>query len=304
MLEWLDINPVTQGKLLNSIGIITFFWLIHIVASWVTKLRTSDVYHRHNLRKMSRYGATFISIILIGRVWFENIESLATFLGLFTAGVAIALKDLLTNFAGWIFIMWRRPFEVGDRIQIGEHAGDVIDIRVFEFVMLEIGNWVDADQSTGRILHIPNGKVTIDTLANYSKGFDYIWNEIFIRVTFESNWKKAKRILLDIVNRDTAGLSPDASQHVAQASHRYPIFYSKLTPIVYTRIDTYGIILTIRYLCLPRRRRSSEHKMWENIIEQFAINSDIEFAYPTQRFYHRNIERQNWIDILMGKDDD
>ena len=67
--------------------------------------------------------------------------------------------------------------------------------RIFMFTLMEIGNWVDADQSTGRVIHIPNGKVFKEVLANYSKGFQYIWNEIPVLVTFESNWKKAKEIL-------------------------------------------------------------------------------------------------------------
>lgn len=92
-------------------------------------------------------------------MWFKGIQSLATFLGLVSAGLAIALKDLVTGLAGWIFIIWRKPFGVGDLIQIGNNSGDVIDIRPFKFIIMETGNWVDADQSTGRITHIPNSSV-------------------------------------------------------------------------------------------------------------------------------------------------
>jgi small-conductance mechanosensitive channel len=77
--------------------------------------------------------------------------SVVTYLGLVSAALVIALQDPITNFVGWVFIISRRPFEIEDRIQIGEDAGDVIDIRFFQFSLNEIGNWVDADQSTGRI---------------------------------------------------------------------------------------------------------------------------------------------------------
>src|SRR5436309_2546056 len=125
--------------------------------------------------------------------------AIATFLGLFTAGLAIALKDIVANLAGWAYIVWRRPFDVGDRVQIGPHAGDVIDLHLFQFTLNEIGNWVKADQSTGRIIHIPNGKVLSEPLANYDKGFRYIWNEIPVVISFESDWKQAKRLLEAIV---------------------------------------------------------------------------------------------------------
>ncbi len=90
---------------------------------------------------------------------------------------------------------------MGDRIQVGNFAGDVIDLRIFQFTLMEIGNWVDADQSTGRVIHIPNGKVFTEMLANYSKGFHYIWNEIPFLVTFESNWKKQKKYFREQLTR-------------------------------------------------------------------------------------------------------
>lgn len=97
--------------------------------------------------------------LVVARLWFVGLQSLSTFLGLLTAALAIALQDPIVNLAGWLFLIWRRPFRVGDRIQIGDIRGDVIDMRIFQFSLLEIGNWVNADQSTGRVIHVPNGKV-------------------------------------------------------------------------------------------------------------------------------------------------
>jgi small-conductance mechanosensitive channel len=226
-----------------------------------------------------------IGVIIVGAVWLPAFKQFGAFLGLFSAGLAIALKDPLTNFAGWIFLLFRKPFVVGDRVQIGEHAGDVVDIRIFQFTLLEIGNWVDADQSTGRIIHIPNGKVFIVPQANYTSGFDYIWNEIPVRITFESDNKKAKSILLEIINNYAEPLSADAESEILEASKTYLIYYKNLTPIVYTTVKDFGVMLTIRYLCNPRKRRSSEHEIWEEIITRFKQQPDIHFAYPTTRFY-------------------
>jgi small-conductance mechanosensitive channel len=181
--------------------------------------------------------------------------------------------------------MFRRPFGVGDRIQIGDDAGDVIDLRVFQFTLMEIGNWVDADQSTGRIIHIPNGKVFTEALANYSKGFQYIWNEIPVLLTFESNWQKAKEILIRIVTEDSEALSKRAAEKVEDASRKFMIFYAKPTPAVFTSVKDSGVLLTMRYLCDPRNRRVSAEAIWEHILEEFAKCDDIDFAYPTRRYY-------------------
>jgi small-conductance mechanosensitive channel len=235
----------------------------------------------------------FLTIILIGSVWIRAIGQFGTFLGLLTAGIAIAMKDPLTNIAGWLFILARKPFGLGDRIQIGNQAGDVIDLRLFQFTLLEIGNWVDADQSTGRIIHIPNGTVFSQTQSNYSAGFKFIWNEIPILLTFESNWQKAKEILQHIAREHGEKLSAEAEKRVLEASKKYMIFYQYLTPIVYTTVKDSGILLTMRYICDPHRRRSSEHEIWEDVLNEFAKHKEIEFAYPTQRFYTRPSEKDD-----------
>ncbi len=196
------------------------------------------------------------------------------------------------NIAAWFFIIWRRPFEVGDRIQIGENSGDVIDQRLFQFTLLEIGNWVDGDQSTGRIIHIPNSKVFNESQANYSKGFKYIWNEIFVVVTFESDWKKAKDILRSIADKHAEHLSIEAEKKLKEAAKKFMIFYNNLTPNVYTDVKASGIQLTIRYLCEPRRRRSSVRDIWEDILVEFAKYDDIDLAYNTQRIVINESNRE------------
>ncbi|MCB0211125.1 MAG: mechanosensitive ion channel family protein [Anaerolineae bacterium] len=245
---------------------------------------------RYTWRKTSSYIIAFLGLLLLGRIWIQHIQGLATFLGLASAGLAIALQGPLTDLAGFLLIISRRPFEVGDRVEIGNHAGDVVDIRFLQFTLLEIGNWVHADQSTGRILHIPNRQVFNHSLANYNKGIEYIWHEIEVMITFESNWEKAKALLTEIAKQDTAHLSYDASERVKAAARRFYIVYKNLTPIVYMRVEPSGILLTLRFLVNPRRRRSTEQGIWEDILKAFAQHPDIEFAYPTQRFYYRQAE--------------
>ena len=212
-------------------------------------------------------------------------EEFGTFLGLFTAGIAIALKDPLTNIAGWLFIIFRKPFVVGDRVQVGSHTGDIIDIRPFQFTMLEIGNWVEADQSTGRIIHLPNGKVFLEPQANYSSGFEYIWNEVQVNITFESNWEKAQSILEQIIKGLAEDVPTKAQKEIHEASKNYMIYYKHLTPIVYTSVKEFGVRLTVRYLCNPRTRRGTENQLWKQVLKSFKAENDIQFAYPTTRFY-------------------
>jgi small-conductance mechanosensitive channel len=247
--------------------------------------RVEDRTLRYRWSKGTGYVSFALGLLLVLLVWFTAIRSLGTFLGLVSAGVAIALKDLLEDLAGWVFILWRRPFELGDRVQIGDHAGDVVDVRIFAITLLEIGNWVAADQSTGRMIHIPNSMVFTQPLANYTATFPYLWNEIPVLITFESNWRKAKEILQGIVDAKALEASKEAETHLRQATKRYFIHYTKLTPLVYTSVEDSGVLLTVRYLTEPRQRRGTAGAIWERILETFAETPDIDLAYPTQRMY-------------------
>ena len=109
-------------------------------------------------------------------------------------------------------------------------------------------------------------------------------------VTFESNWEKAKLMLTEIAIRCAENLSTTAQQSLRKAAQKYMIFYSKLTPVVYTSVVDSGVLLTIRYLTAPRHRRGSSEATWEEILRKFARCDDIDFAYPTQRFYRNPIE--------------
>lgn len=286
---WITANlgiPVKiQNKILFSLLILFIIWLIRRLIQRYGLSKIANVQSRYRFKKTSVYISYITGLLLLASIWFKGFDSFTTYLGLFSAGLAIALKEPITNLAGWLFIVVRHPFEVGDRIELGLQAGDVIDLRMFQFTILEISDRNGGEQSTGRIIHLPNSMIFTTALANYSKGFQFLWNEISVTVTFESNWKKAKQFLQQIADQKTAHHREQAAKQVHEASKRFMIFYSKLTPIVYTRVIPHGVELTIRYLCEPRQRRSSAELIWEEVLETFAANSDLDFAYPTQRFY-------------------
>ena len=287
--DYLPLPPGVQSKLLETLLTVGGLWLVHRLVLALVYRRSRDPWTRYRWRKSLTYLAFVLGVVLLGHIWVESVAAVATFLGLVSAGLAIALRDPIVNLAGWIYLVWRRPFEVGDRVQIGANAGDVIDLHVFNFTLNEIGNWVDADQSTGRIIHIPNGRVFTEAVANYDKGFRYIWNEIPVVVTFESNWKLAKAILERIAVKHAEHLTEQAEKDLLEASRQFFISYTRLTPIVYTSVVEIGVRLTMRYLIQPRHRRGSEQAIWQDVLDEFAACPDIDFAYQTIRQF-RNPE--------------
>lgn len=275
----------TIRRLQISLLLLLVAWALNHLAGKILERRELSPEQRFSLQKTFNYLLGIFVLLALARLWLSDFRSLATFLGLLSAGLAIALRDPLTNFVGWLFIVWRRPFAVGDRIQIGDLRGDVIDLRIFQTLLLEVGNWVQSDQSTGRILHVPNQRVFTDTIANYTKGFSYIWNEIPVVITFESDWEKAETILRSILQQYWAQEAEAAHAELKRASRRYYILFPTISPTVYVDVVDSGVRLTLRYMTRVRQRRGSTEYLWKEILRAFAREPDIDFAYPTQRFY-------------------
>lgn len=269
-------------KFILTVFFIILIYYLRKYSSQKIDNKIEDISKKFRYNKILNYISYGLGFVLIFPLWFQGLQGFMTFFGLFSAGLAIALRDMVANIVGRLYLIVRRPYSIGDRIEIGDVKGDVIDIRLFETSLMEIGNWVDSDQSTGRIVYVPNGHTLNKNISNYTKGFEFIWNEIRILLTFESNWKKAKKIFQEIADIRAREINREAREKIINSAKKE---YKKLTPIVYTNVKTSGIELTIRYLCEPRKRRTTDEEFWEDIIDVVENNDDIVFAYPTYRIH-------------------
>lgn len=279
----LGIDPDTFWNIVTSVGIVLFFTILQRLVRRALARTISDPAVRYGANKVIGYAIGLLGLGIIVRTWMQGTGSIATYLGLVSAGLAVALQEPIANLFGFGFILWRRPFEVGDRIEIGPHTGDVVDERLFQFTLLEVGNWVQADQSTGRVIHIPNGWLFRYAIANFNRGIDHIWNELTVTVTFESDWRLAKEVLTQILNQSAQVAEETIKARIDAAANRYFIRYGNLTPIIWTSLAEDGIVLTLRYLCDPRKRRSTANDLWEKVLDEFAKHDRIDFAYRTHR---------------------
>ncbi|MDA1189063.1 MAG: mechanosensitive ion channel family protein [Chloroflexi bacterium] len=290
MIDWIESTLGLRGavpwQILATVIVVVAVGLARFVfLRTALRNRHDDPGTEFRWRKSSTYIAAAVMLVLVAIIWSRGVLGIVTSIGIVTAGLAIALQDPIVNMAGWLFIMWRRPFKIGDRVQIGEHTGDVIDMRVFQFTLLEIGNWVHADQTTGRILHVPNGKVFTSVQANYDQEFPYIWHEIPVLITFESDWQLAKSVLQEVVDTESPIASSDAEARFKRAAKRFYLQNTNLKSVVYTSVEDSGVLLTMRYLCEPRKRRATIERIWERVLTEFGQADNIELAYPTLRYF-------------------
>lgn len=283
--ELTGFDPDFQNKIVATAMAIFFLWLVkYIILKVLNKSVKEDI---AKLRWQKSITPIYYGLLIftIGRIWILAFHSLANYLGLLSAGIAIALKDPLVNIFAYTYIIGRKPFSVGDRISIEGVSGDIIDIKLFQFSIMEIGGWVKADQSTGRIIQIPNGHVFTKNTTNYSEGFNFIWEELNVLITFESNWRDAKEILQGILDTKTKMWSEDAISQLKNRDKEFMIFNTTTKPTLFLDVEASGVNLTMRYLVNPRKRRWCQQIVWEEILIEFENHKNIELAYPTTRFY-------------------
>lgn len=273
MWEWLqNMTTIYSDSMTNifySIGVLILILLLKHYTKKAIHKQCEDAAKQYMYGKIS--SSIYIGIYLIGLliIWNDSSSYIIAFLGMFSAGLAIAMKEVLINVIGGMYILWTKPFRVGDRIEIGGQIGDVVAISTLRFTLLEVGKRIAGEQSTGRTLDIPNMMIFSMPLANYEKGFKYIWHEVAINIDKESDWELAKELLYKIVDTHTNQYIEEARQQIDTAGEEYLIFYNNLTPIIYTEIKGGAILLTIRYLCEPRKARTTEHLIWEDVLTTF-----------------------------------
>lgn len=165
----------------------------------------------------------------------------------------------------------KKIFELEDRVEINGIKGDVVNIRSLGFEVLEVGDRVHAEQSTGRIIHIPNSFVFLYSLKNYTKAFKYIWDEITVKVPLDADIEKTKEVLYDIVNSNEIleTIPKKMEDAVADVTVEYRIYYNYLDPIIYTEIVDSHVELYIRYIVHPKKSRIVEDEIYLKILEEY-----------------------------------
>lgn len=271
-------DAVVRQVLATVLTLVAAFVLVRLIRRAILPFVDEPERRYRTARFIGRMG-TLVAIVAIALIWWPSPPNVVTILSVIGAGLAISMREALLSIAGRVNIALRAPYAPGDRIEVNGITGDVIDIRLMHTSLMEVRGWVDADQSTGRIVHIPNMWILQYGLYNYTQGFNYIWNELSITVTFRSDWEAAREIMLTLAQESAAIVEQQAAKQIRRMSREYLVHYSILTPFVYVRVVGNGTRLTLRYLCEVRRRRGTEHALTVSMLKAFENHGKIELAY-------------------------
>ena len=223
-------------------------------------------YYRNRNIKITLIVICWLVVILI---WKEQIKGLITLISFISAAVTIALREIIFNFFAGLYINAKKVFEIEDRIEIKGIKGDVITMHSLGFEMLEIADGNEFEQSTGKIVHIPNSTVFSEPTKNFTKAFKYIWDEIKINIELDSDVEETY-IYNILKNIEILKEIPEKMENqVDDVTVQYRIYYNKLEPIIYTRINESHIELSLRYLVHPKKIRIVQNEIYLKVLEEY-----------------------------------
>ena len=225
-------------------------------------------YYRNRKIKITLIVICWLVVILI---WKEQIKGLITLISFISAAAPIALREIIFNFFAGLYINAKKVFEIEDRIEIKGIKGDVITMHSLGFEMLEIADGNEFEQSTGKIVHIPNSTVFSEPTKNFTKAFKYIWDEIKINIELDSDVEETKSYIYNILkNIEILKEIPEKMENqVDDVTVQYRIYYNKLEPIIYTRINESHIELSLRYLVHPKKIRIVQNEIYLKVLEEY-----------------------------------
>lgn len=263
-------------QVVGTVALVLLLYGLRGVAHRTINGRVEKLNRRYAWRQGVNYVVGIVGAMLLVTLWFEVFASLWTLLSLVAAALVIVSKEVLINFVASSVIVGRQLFEVGDRISIGDRAGDVIAIGPLYFSLAEIGGWVEADEPTGRIVRVPNSLVLTQTVTRYATRASLLWNEVTIELKLESDWERARAIAREIVQEVGHPLSADEVEEVRGVPEE--IVFLRTDPSVFLRVRNGKLALTLRYLCKFHKRRASEQRLWEALLARFHAEPEIHLA--------------------------
>jgi len=225
--------------------------------------RLDDAATRFTLRRIEHLlVALVIAVIVIGVV-FVNWYTALISVGVGSVVVGLAVQTPMTSFLGWIYILIRRPYQVGDRIQIEDATGDVIDVSYLDTTLWEFGGkYLSTDHPSGRIIKFPNSKVLNTMVFNYSWPlFPYIWNEIKFNIAYNSDLEFVEEMMERVgVFRDLLAKTPVDELEVREHPR-----------VIFRVNENTWLEAIVRYLVPPREAGSIKTRLLPKLLA--ALNA-------------------------------
>ncbi|SFZ92309.1 Mechanosensitive ion channel [Flaviramulus basaltis] len=262
--KWLSENPTLYNVFKYILLVAFVLILIQLIRRFLRKQVTDT-----SLRYKSQKGIEiigYIVLILLSLSYFTgSIKDFTLAIGLFTAGIAFTLQELILSIAGSLYIFIVKVYKPGDRIEINGIKGDVIDVDSIYTTMMEIGQWVSSDNYSGRIVKLSNAFVFKGPIYNYSQDFPFIWDEFNLPIKYGSDMELAKSIVIKIASETLSEYTTNSKSQWKEVVNKYYIEDAMVDPTLAITLTDNWIQFNLRYIVDYKKRRFTKHSLNDKI---------------------------------------
>ncbi len=262
--EWLLDNPFVWSIIKFVIILIVVLIGIQLIKRFFKK-RISNINVRYKAQKGIEILGYVLLVILAITYFSGTLKNFTIIIGLFTAGIAFTLQELILSIAGSIYIFVIKVYKPGDRIEINGIKGDVIDVDSMYTTMMEIGEWVSSDNYSGRIVKLSNAFVFKGPIYNYSQDFPFIWDEFNLPIRYGSDIDLAKSIIIKIASELLSEYITNSKTQWKSVVNKYYIEDAVIEPTLAISLTDNWIQFNLRYIVDFKRRRYVKHLLNDKI---------------------------------------
>ncbi|MEO6167264.1 MAG: mechanosensitive ion channel domain-containing protein [Chitinophagales bacterium] len=271
-------QPILQ-KLALAFFLAVAILLLSKLAESVIAKKSHTAAIRYNLLRFVKLLALLLIVLVFISVLFVNWYTAAVSLGLISLLLGFALQTPISSFIGWLYIVIRAPYLVGDRIQVGSFTGDVAEINYLDTTLLEFaGDYLTNDLPSGRLIRFPNSMILQSEVYNYSwKKFDFIWNEIPFHIAYESDLKFVEDTMRSVAKKVLGERMNEHIEDFKRIIQQSPIDELEIKEYPYicfhTNANTW-LEASIIYLVEPKQAATKRSLLIRNIVAELLKMPD------------------------------
>jgi small-conductance mechanosensitive channel len=265
---------------LSMAGFVVFivFIITRGVESVVTK-RSPTRKQQYNIIRLIRLLSVFAAAFIVVSFLFAKWYTAAVSLGLVSLILGFALQTPISSLIGWFYIIIRTPYRIGDRIQVGNFTGDVVEISYLDTTLWEFhGDYLSNDVPSGRLIRFPNTLVLQSEVYNYSwRKFPFIWNEIPFHIAYESDLEWVEKTIKQVATRELGNDMSDTIDRFKKLVKQTPVdeLEIKEYPFVVFRINANTWVeVSVTYLVHPKKASAMRSKLIKAILKELLKEPD------------------------------
>ncbi|MGY8910879.1 MAG: mechanosensitive ion channel family protein [Flavobacteriales bacterium] len=253
--------------------ILFVFFIINYLRKYLKK-KIPNLTVRYKSQKGVEIIGYIVLLIIIIIYFTGTIKDFTVIIGLFTAGLAFTLQELILSIAGSVYIFLVKVYTPGDRIEINGIKGDVIDVDSIYTTMMKIGQWVNSDNYTGRIVKLSNAFVFKGPVYNYSQDFPFIWDEFNLPIRYGSDIDLAKSIIIKTATETLSEYTMNSKAQWNAVVNKYYIEDAQVDPTLAITLTDNWIQFNLRYIVDFKKRRLTKHVLHDKIRKEIEKTKD------------------------------